>query len=88
MLKDTDDFSKELSFFGEMDSMADVEAVIAFEEEFGIKISDEESQNMKTFRDMVLTINRKIMDIQLGPACPPQGVGTPEPRRSPVKENT
>ena len=80
MLKDTDDFSKELSFFWEMDSMADVEAVIAFEEEFSIKISDVESQNMKTFRDMVMTIDRKIKGVQQSvPGYPPQGVGSPEP---------
>ena len=80
MLKDTDDFSKELSFFWEMDSMADVEAVIAFEKEFGIKISDGESQSMKTFHDMVMTIDRKIKSVQqAGPAYPPQGVGSADP---------
>jgi len=64
MLKDTDDFSKDLSFFWAMDSMADVETVIAFEEEFGIKISDGEAEKMKTLRDMVMTIDRKTKGVQ------------------------
>ena len=80
MLKDTDDFSKELSFFWEMDSMADVEAVVAFEEEFRIKISDEESQNMKTFRDMVMTIDRKIKGVQQSvPEYAAQSASSSEP---------
>jgi len=59
-IKDTDDFSKEFAFFWAMDSMADVEIVIALEKEFGIKITDDEAQEMKTFRDVVLSINRKL----------------------------
>ncbi len=63
-LKDTDDLSKDLSFFWAMDSMADVETIVAFEKEFGMKISDGEAEKMKTLRDMVMTIDRKIKGVQ------------------------
>ena len=48
-IRDTDDFSKELAFFWDLDSLADVEIVEALEEEFQIVISDAEAEAMKTF---------------------------------------
>jgi acyl carrier protein len=59
-IRDTDDFSKELAFFWEWDSMADVEAVLGLESEFQISITDAEAEAMKTFRDVVLVIHEKI----------------------------
>src|SRR5689334_9260841 len=41
-IRDTDDFSKELAFFWDFDSLADVELVQALEEQFGITITDPE----------------------------------------------
>lgn len=57
---DTDDFSKNLAFFWEFDSLADVEIVQDFEEQFSIEISDGEAEAMKTLKDMVLKIHEKI----------------------------
>lgn len=58
-LSDDDDFSKELSFIWNYDSMVDVEIVIAIEEEFGIKVSDAEATEMKTIKAIVETIWKK-----------------------------
>ena len=49
----SDDFSQNIGFFFEYDSMADVEIVCALEEEFSIKITDEEATNAKTIRDII-----------------------------------
>lgn len=40
-----DDFSKNLSFLWDYDSLADVEIVMRIEEEFQIKLNDEDLQN-------------------------------------------
>ena len=48
-----DDFSKNLSFFWEFDSLADVEIIIALEEKFNIKIRDSEAEKTYTVRDRV-----------------------------------
>jgi acyl carrier protein len=48
-----DDFSRNLSFFWEYDSMADVEIVMRLEEEFGIKIADAEAERARTVEDIV-----------------------------------
>lgn len=58
-LSDDDDFSKELRFIWDYDSMVDVEIVIALEEEFGIKVSDAEATEMKTIKAIVKTIWEK-----------------------------
>lgn len=56
-----DDFTKELSFFWEEDSMADVELLVRIEEEFGIKIQDEEAGLMFTsMNTMIETVMRKL----------------------------
>lgn len=59
---DSDDFSKNLSFFWDFDSMADVEVVCALEQEFKIKITDEEAGNSQTVREIVELVWRKIKE--------------------------
>ena len=59
-IRDTEHFSKELAFFWDFDSLADVELVQALEEQFGITITDAEAEAMKTFRDIVLKVHAKI----------------------------
>jgi acyl carrier protein len=59
-IRDSDDFSKELAFFWDWDSMADVETVQGLEAEFGITISDAEAEAMKTLKDIVLGVHEKI----------------------------
>ncbi len=59
-IRDTDDFSKELVFFWDFDSFAAVELVQALEDRFGISITDTEGREMKTMRDIVLTVHDKI----------------------------
>lgn len=61
-IRDSDDFSKELAFFWDWDSMADVETVQGIEAEFGITISDAEAEAMKTLKDIVLGVHEKIKD--------------------------
>lgn len=58
-LSDDDDFSKELRFIWDYDSMADVEIVIALEEEFDIKLSDAEAASMTSINAIVDTIWKK-----------------------------
>ncbi|MBE7082147.1 MAG: acyl carrier protein [Clostridiales bacterium] len=41
------------------DSLDTVEMLMAFEEEFGISIPDEEAMNMKTVKDIVTLIDSK-----------------------------
>ncbi len=59
-LSDTDDFSKNLRFFFDLDSLADVEIVTELEERFGIEISDQEAQATDTIRDIVLLVDKKV----------------------------
>jgi len=56
----SDDFSKNIKFFFDLDSMADVEIVCALEAEFSIKITDEEAGNARTIQDIVELVSRKI----------------------------
>lgn len=60
-LQDKDDFSKNLSFFWDFDSMADVEIVIALEKRFGIHIEDAEAENTVTVRDILSLVHRKLL---------------------------
>jgi acyl carrier protein len=55
-IHDDDDFSKELRFIWNYDSLVDVAIVIAIEEEFGIKVSDAEATEMKTIKAIVETV--------------------------------
>jgi acyl carrier protein len=59
-IHDTDDFSKELAFFWDLDSLVDVEIVQALEQEFHITITDAEAVAMKTLRDIVLGVHAKL----------------------------
>ncbi len=54
-----DDFSQNLSFFWDFDSMADVELILSIEEEFGITISDTEAQKTHTIDDIIKLIVSK-----------------------------
>ena len=59
-LNDVDDFSRELSTMWDIDSLADVEIVIALEEEFGIKITEQEAHSMSTIRKIVEVLHKKL----------------------------
>lgn len=59
-LIDKDDFSKNLSFFWDFDSMANVEIVCALEERFSIKIENAEAERTHTVRDIVNLVCDKI----------------------------
>lgn len=59
-LRDSDDFSKNLSFFWDFDSMANVELVQALEERFQIQISDQEAESAKTVRQLIELVQRKV----------------------------
>lgn len=55
-----DDFSRNMSFFWEYDSMADVEIVTRLEEEFGIKITDAEAKQVRTVEAIVNLVWGKL----------------------------
>ncbi len=58
-ISDKDDFSEDMKFIWGYDSMVDVEIVMALEDEFGIKISDNEAENLKSIHDIVMCICSK-----------------------------
>ncbi|MBO2701883.1 acyl carrier protein [Shewanella algae] len=55
-----DDLSENLSFLWSWDSMADVEIVIELEKKFGIKIQDDEAEEAKTIRDIIMLVSNKL----------------------------
>ncbi|WP_299267369.1 phosphopantetheine-binding protein [uncultured Psychrosphaera sp.] len=55
-----DDFSKNLRYLFEFDSMADVAIIEAMESIFSIKISDNEAENIKTINDLVLFVSNRV----------------------------
>ena len=55
-----DDFSKNLKFFFEGDSMVDVSIVVALEERFEIKITDLEAEQAHTVEDIINLVSKKI----------------------------
>jgi acyl carrier protein len=55
-----DDFTRNLSFFWEYDSLTDVEVVMRIEEEFDIKISDEEAGKAHTVGNLVDLVWHKL----------------------------
>ncbi|MDX2299413.1 MAG: phosphopantetheine-binding protein [Xanthomonadaceae bacterium] len=55
-----DDFSKNLSFFWDFDSMANVAIVLAIEEHFKIKIADPEAEQTHTVSELVQLVARKV----------------------------
>jgi acyl carrier protein len=59
-LSANDDFTKNLNFFWEFDSMANVEIVIALEEDFGIKIEDPEAEKTCTVDDIIMLVTGKL----------------------------
>ena len=59
-LRAEDDFARNLSFFWEFDSMADVELIIRLEEEFRIKIKDAEAQQATSVAEMVQLVWSKL----------------------------
>lgn len=61
-----DDFSANLNFLFQEDSMADVELVERLEEEFHIKISDAEVGRTRTVEDMVYLVWSKLSGPDVG----------------------
>jgi acyl carrier protein len=59
-LQSSDDFTQNLKFLFDADSMANVEIVLALEECFHIKITNEEAQAMHTVEDIVLVVHGKL----------------------------
>jgi len=64
LLEADDDLSSDFNVIWNLDSMADVEIVIALEKIFDIKITDEEATAMKTFRAVVDAVWQKIEEKQ------------------------
>lgn len=60
--KDEESVKPESSFMDDLeaDSLDTVELVMAFEEEFGIEISDDESNNIRTVADAVAFIDKAL----------------------------
>ncbi len=67
-LSQTDDFSKELRFLWDYDSLASVNIVIDLEKEFGAIISDAEAESMKTIQDVVEIIVQKVGNRRIQPS--------------------
>lgn len=59
-LRAEDDFSKNLSFFWDFDSMANVEIVLAIEKHFQIKIADPEAEKTHTVSELVQLVSSKV----------------------------
>ena len=55
-----DDFSENLRYLFEFDSMADVAIIESIEDKFSLKISDSEAENIKTINDLVLFVNSRV----------------------------
>ncbi len=60
--KDEDSVTPESSFMDDLeaDSLDTVELVMAFEEEFGIEISDDDSNSIRTVSDAVAFIDKAL----------------------------
>lgn len=61
---DADEVTLEASFVEDLgaDSLDTVELIMAFEEEFGIEISDDEAEKIKKVRDAVEFIEKNVPD--------------------------
>ena len=59
-LRAEDDFSKNLSFFWDFDSLADVEIVLAIQEHFRIEIPDSEAEQTHTVSELVQLVSGKV----------------------------
>ena len=60
MLEADDDLSEDFNVIWNLDSMADVEILIALEKDFDIKITDDEAAAMRTFRAVVDAVWQKV----------------------------
>ncbi len=56
-----DDFSRNLRFLLDSDSMMDVALVEGLEKRFGIVISDREAENTKTVNDIIVLVHGKSL---------------------------
>ena len=56
----SDDFSDNLRYLFEFDSMADVGVVESVEQKFSIKITDSEAENIKTINDLIVFVSNKV----------------------------
>lgn len=65
-LRAEDDFSTNLGFFFERDSMADVEIVVELEKRFNIRIADSEAANVSTIEEIVFLVWSKLEDLRTG----------------------
>ncbi|MDP3840822.1 MAG: hypothetical protein Q8Q54_18050 [Methylococcales bacterium] len=59
-LRGEDDFSNNINFFWDYDSMANTEIVCALEKEFNIKILDAEAEETTAVNDIFNLVARKI----------------------------
>lgn len=55
-----DDFSKNLKFFWENDSLADVELISGLEKKFNVTFSDQEASKLNTVNDIVSHVDQKV----------------------------
>ena len=66
LLEPDDDLSKDYSLIWDLDSMADVEIILALEEEFDIKITDGEASGMRSIRSIASVVTSKLHEKQQG----------------------
>jgi acyl carrier protein len=59
-----DDFSGNIAFLWDYDSLADVELICALEQRFGIKITDDEAKAVRTVSDLMLLVAAKVLTQQ------------------------
>lgn len=59
-LSNKDDFSQNLNFFWDLDSLADVAIVVSLEKFFSIKIEDSEAESMHTIDDIIYSVTNKL----------------------------
>ncbi|MFP3755811.1 Acyl carrier protein [compost metagenome] len=59
-LRAEDDFSQNLSFFWDFDSMASIEIVLALEAHFQIRIADTEAEKTRTVSELVQLVSAKV----------------------------
>ncbi|NQT83128.1 acyl carrier protein [bacterium] len=61
-LTDEDDFSKDLRFFWDYDSMAAVMVITDLEKEFAIELSDDDTRDITTVRQMIEKVWEKVRE--------------------------
>ena len=65
-LEADDDFSEDYSLIWELDSMADVEIVMALEADFDIEISDAEAASIRSIRSIAEIVAKNLKAKNLG----------------------